>query len=294
MLKDPLEFYTYPKEWYSGRNGIKEKISSGLYILTPDGWLRRGITTATTASAAINAAISSLHERTREVEVLTPAGIKVKVRVESEDGVASAKKFAGDHAFDVTDGLVIRARVCDGGIRFGKGIGVCGGKKAVSRNAIRQIMENFRVYAEKYDYKGGVIVEIPEGEIIAQRTRNVLLGITGGVSILGSTGFVEPWCEKLLSTKIDIACQYQKIAVATGRSGWRYALENYPEFQPFVFGVYVGEILRRHGGDVLVVGKPGLLFRWAGKRSRKSVLKKARKINKGVVDVVLIEDSHEG
>lgn len=106
MLKDPIELYKYPKEWC---HGDVHKVRSGLYILTPDGWLKRGITTATTTSAAINAAIASLYEDVNKIEVLTPVGIILKVRVEAKDGVAFARKFAGDHAFDVTDGLVVKA-----------------------------------------------------------------------------------------------------------------------------------------------------------------------------------------
>ncbi len=285
-LKDPIELYEYPKEWYC--KDSFEKVRSGLYILTPNGWLKRGITTATTTSAAINAAIASLYEDVREVEVLTPVGIIVKIKVEAENGVALVKKFAGDHAFDVTDGLVIKATTCNKGIKFGKGVGARNGEKAVSKAAMEQIMNNFRLCKDKYDYKGGVTVEIPNGELIAKKTKNSLLGIKGGISILGSTGFVEPWCKKLIETKIKIANQYKRIAVTTGRIGWRYALENYKDFQPFVFGVYLDDILKDFEGEIIVVGLPKLLFKWAGKKDKGSILRKAKELNKNVIDVVLL------
>ncbi len=290
-LKDPVELYEYPKEWYRGNLEKIEKVKSGLYILTADGFLRRGITTATTTSAAINAAIASLYESVNEVEVVTPVGIDLKIGVIAKDGVALVKKFSGDHAFDVTNGLIVKAIAKKNGkneITFGNGIGAKNGKKAVSKAAMRQIVKNFDLYIEKYNYRGSVTVEIPEGESIAKKTKNYLLGFKRGISILGSTGFVEPWCEKLIETKIEIAKQYDKIAITTGRIGWRYALKNFKGFQPFVFGVHLDEILKSFEGEVIIVGLPKLLFKWAGSKNKESILRKARTLNKNVVDVVLL------
>ncbi len=290
-LKDPVELYEYPKEWYRGNLEKIEKVKIGLYILTADGFLRRGITTATTTSAAINAAIASLYESVNEVEVVTPVGIDLKIRVVAKDGVATVKKFSGDHAFDVTNGLIVKAIAKENNkseIIFGNGVGVKNGKKAVSKAAMRQIVKNFDLYKEKYNYKGSVTVEIPEGESIAKKTKNYLLGFKGGISILGSTGFVEPWCEKLIETKIEIAKQYDKIAITTGRIGWRYALKNFKGFQPFVFGVHLDEILKSFEGEIIIVGLPKLLFKWAGSKNKESILRKARTLNKNVVDVVLL------
>lgn len=57
------------------------------------------------------------------MEVSTPAGINVSVKVKAENGRCVAKKFAGDHAFDRTDGIEIVARVMEeDGIRFGRGL----------------------------------------------------------------------------------------------------------------------------------------------------------------------------
>ena len=267
MLRDPIELYAYPREWCCDK-GIVEKVKSGLYILTKDGFLRRGITTATTACAAINAAIASTRGEVDSVEVLTPVGLRVRVEVDAEKGVASARKFAGDHEFDVTDGIEVVAKLGGKGIVFGSGIGSIRGRKAVSRAAMRQIVDNFRKYAARYRYRGGVVVEVPDGERIAKRTKNEKLGILGGISILGTTGFVEPWCRKLVETKIEIAKQYDKIVVATGRKAWQYALKKYRGYQPFVFGVHIDDVLEKHPGEKVVVGFPGLLSMWAGGRDK--------------------------
>ena len=265
-LIDPIELYTYPWDWHKGSREIAKKVRTGLYILKEDGFLRRGITTATTACAAMNAAIASLKSEIDEVEVLTPIGIKVKVEVEIlERGFAKAKKFAGDHAFDVTNGIEITAKLDGESISFGRGIGSFRGRKSVSSSAMRQIIQNFKYYASKYDYKGGVVIEVPKGEKIAKKTKNEVLGIKGGISILGTTGFVEPWCKELVRTKIEIAKQYERIVITTGRKAWLYAFKKYyPKYQPFVFGVYIDEILKKHPGEKIIVGYPGLLSIWAG------------------------------
>ena len=283
MLVDPIELYRYPFEWHRNDREIRRMVESGLYILTEDGFLRRGITTATTASAAIVAAITSLHEDVDSVKVLTPVGIEVEVHVNANNGFAMARKFSGDHAFDVTDGMIFEARtVSSEGVTFGKGIGVRKGRKAVSASAMRQIMENYLACCRSYDYRGGVVLEIPDGEAVAKRTANRRMGVVGGISLLGTTGFVEPWCRKLVETKLKIAMQYDKIAITTGRRAWKYAKEHFPDYQPFVFGVHIDEALK-HPGEKIIVGYPGLLSIWAGGRDR--VVEKAKRAG-AMVEVI--------
>jgi cobalt-precorrin-5B (C1)-methyltransferase len=325
-LTDPLELYSYPEEWVErraeveGLDEVSRKIDSGLYILTPDGWLRRGITTGTTASAAVIAAVASVYENiVREVEVLTPSGLKVSVEVRAKSGVGEVAKFAGDHQFDVTDGLLFKAfamdRKSESAIEFGKGVGWHrNGRIAVSKAAMSQIRANFEEVAGKYGYEGTVRLEIPEGERVAELTGNQKLGISGGISILGTTGFVEPWCRGLVEVKAAIASQYDRIAVTTGRNGWRWCMENLVGYQPIVFGMYIDEGLKasRPAEDVVLVGKPSLLLKWAEPSFKESVLnpeyvpeksklktreieelgekvlRKAREINSGVRKVILL------
>ena len=324
MLTDPLELYCYPEEWIErrveeeGLDEVSRKINSGLYVLSSDGWLRRGITTGTTASAAIIAAIASLHEDVHQVDVQTPSGLTVSVDVKATKGVGEVIKFAGDHQFDVTDGLLFRAFALNRksrAIEFGKGVGRHrDGRAAVSRAAMEQIRSNFEAAAEKYGYEGSVKLEIPRGERVAKLTGNQKLGITGGVSILGTTGFVEPWCPELVEVKTAIVQQYGRVAVTTGRNGWRWCKENLRGYQPIVFGMYIDEGLKasRFAKDVVLVGKPSLLLKWAepslqgrvlnpeyvpeteeaeaGKIGLpgEKVLRKARGINPGVSKVILI------
>lgn len=282
MLRDPIELYEYPWEWHRDSKEIAEKVASGLFILKKDGFLKRGITTGTTASAAVIAAIASLYEEVTKVRVLTPVGIEIEVKVEAENGFAVARKFSGDHSFDATDKIEIVATISESGIEFGKGVGEKNGRKSVSKSAFAQICENFERACKIYGYKGGVLIEIPEGESVAKLTKNAQLSIKNGLSILGTTGFVEPWCDELVKTKVEIAKRYSKIVIATGRKSWEYARKKYQDFQPFVFGLHLDEVLREHEGRKIVVGYPGLLKKWAGEEG---VFEKAKRFG-AEVDII--------
>ena len=122
----------------------------------------------------------------------------------------------------MTDGLLVCAEVEPGGqfsdedneVRIAGGPGVgrvtrpgleqAVGDAAVNKVPRRMIREAVREVCEKYGYKGGVRVTltIPGGEETAKKTFNPRLGIQGGLSILGTTGIVEPMSEKALTDTI--------------------------------------------------------------------------------------------
>jgi len=306
-MRDPIEHYTYPKEWIRreaekiGLKDVRERVESGLFILTHSGWLKRGITTGTTASASAVGAIASLFEETDSVKVWTPSEIEVEVKVNAKNGTAVAEKFSGDHSFDVTDGVEIRAEISRN-LDFGEGIGRLNGKPSISNSAMNQLTRNINLMREKFDCKDWVRISIPEGKELWEKTGNRRFGIQGGISILGTTGFVEPWCDELVEAKIRIASLYDKVTLTTGRKGWKWAKENIPDFEPIVMGVHFDKALERLEGEIMIVGLPSLLIKWAcpelkgkilrGIRSekyRERVLKKAREINENVLDVVLID-----
>lgn len=203
---DPVNNFKIPDEWVGRakipREELNVLISSGLYVLLSDGsLLRRGYTTGTTAAAAAKAAILSLIREVSEIEVMTPIGLRVKLPVLAKNGEASSKKFSGDHATDVTNGIEIVAKAKEYdtiSIKAGKGIGMKKGSPAINPSPMRQIGESIKEALIETGLKGAkVTICVPMGEKIAKKTLNEKIGILGGISILGTTGFVEPWNEHL-------------------------------------------------------------------------------------------------
>lgn len=190
--------------------------------------LRFGYTTGSCAAAAAKAAAQMLFsgEEIRQVRLMTPKGVELYLDVEDiSRGPGSVRcgvrKYSGDDP-DVTDGLLVCAEVESAGqsageeneIRIIGGAGVgrvtrpgleqAAGEAAVNKVPRRMIREAVREVCEKYGYTGSVHVtlSIPGGEETAKRTFNPRLGIQGGLSILGTTGIVEPMSEKALTDTI--------------------------------------------------------------------------------------------
>lgn len=174
--------------------------------------LRTGWTTGACAAAAAKAAATGLlagHVPDR-VTITLPRGQKPVFAVEeAESGPdwaeAAVRKDAGDDP-DVTHGALIRVRVARGpGLSFhaGPGVGtvtlpglpIPPGEPAINPVPRRMIDEAVSAVAaaagETPDFT--VTVSIPGGEEIARQTWNPRLGITGGLSILGTTGIVRPY-----------------------------------------------------------------------------------------------------
>lgn len=190
--------------------------------------LRFGFTTGSCAAAAAKAAAQMLfsEEEIRQVRLMTPKGVELYLDVEDiSRGPGSVRcgvrKYSGDDP-DVTDGLLVCAEVESAGqsageeneIRIIGGAGVgrvtrpgleqAVGEAAVNKVPRRMIREAVREVCEKHGYTGSVHVtlSIPEGEETAKKTFNPRLGIRGGLSILGTTGIVEPMSEKALTDTI--------------------------------------------------------------------------------------------
>lgn len=185
--------------------------------------LRRGYTTGTCAALAAQGAVSFLVSGIwpETAELMTPAGQMVRVPLmekKAGNGAASCavKKNAGDDP-DVTDGLLIFARarflpedtgkarvVIDGGEGVGR-VTKAGLDQPVGAAAInsvpRRMIED--AVAEVLEEAGAdrpveILIFVPGGEKAAEKTFNPVLGITGGISILGTSGIVEPMSEEAL------------------------------------------------------------------------------------------------
>ncbi len=276
-MKDPIEEYEYPKSWIESClkvndlsiNELKEKVLSGFYIILPDGnFLRRGITTGTAVSAAIKAAILSKISDTKTVCVKTPIGLKVWINYEMERKYIVVRKFSGDHAFDITNGIKIYSKVLNydsQGIIFGEGIGIqiSTGEKAISTNAYKQIMENYNDAIRTIKSNARVYVKIPDGIKIWKKTSNQKFGIVNGISILGTTGFVEPWCHKLIYMKKRLCKEmYKKIVLTTGRTGFFAAKKLLSQYKPIVVGKYIKEFVEElKDKDLCIISRPALLLK---------------------------------
>lgn len=215
--------------------------------------LRKGYTTGTCAALAARAAVMGLLSGScpPRISLRVPAGITVSActeEPESGTGVSGSRFFqcavrkdAGDDP-DVTDGLLIfcRAEFSETGtgeeavtIRGGTGVGRVTRKgldqpvgeaaiNSVPRAMIRQAVED--LLGETGEERALILtISVPEGEKTAEKTFNPLLGIQGGISILGTTGIVEPMSEEALLETIRAQLQMLR---AQGRSWIAAALGN--------------------------------------------------------------------
>ena len=259
--------------------------------------LRCGYTTGTCAALAAAGAASLLlsGEAPRALSLVTPKGIPVTVEPvelfwENGAAVCGVAKDGGDDA-DATDGLVIRARVetieepeirIDGGEGVGRvtkpGLDQPPGAAAINRVPRRMIEEQARRVCDALGYAGGlsVCISVPGGEEAAQRTFNPMLGIEGGISILGTSGIVEPMSEKALVDTIAVelrqaaALGARDVILTPGNYGETF-LRDHPQAARGVPVVkcsnFIGDALDLAGNrgfsQVLLVGHAGKLVKLA-------------------------------
>ncbi len=278
-MKDPVNNFEIPSEWIERATLPKDELSAGIasgrLVLLADGSvLRRGYTTGTTAAAAAKAAVLSLKRTIERVTVLTPAGIEVTLPVSASGGRASAIKDCGDHGFDVTGGIEIVAEAHESGgagmddgisIAAGSGIGVKRGVPAINPAPMKQIRTAIAEAVREIGISGAdVLISVPRGEEIARETLNSRVGVIGGLSILGTTGFVEPWNEHLLETKHELIQQAERVVLTTGRLGMRYSNMLFPDHTVVMVGNRIPEGLdaAKDKSEVIVCGLPGLILKW--------------------------------
>ena len=208
-------------------------MSDGRYIRSGQKNLRCGWTTGTCAALAASGAARLLltGQAPRTLSVMTPKGwlAETAPRFCTLDGGAArcgVVKDAGDDP-DITNGCLIVAEVkkTDAGIVIDGGAGVGRvtkpgleqpvGAAAINNAPRRMIAQAVSEVRDAAGYGGGLSVEIsiPDGEKIAEKTFNPMLGIVGGISILGTSGVVEPMSEKAL---VDALAVEIRQAAASG------------------------------------------------------------------------------
>jgi len=275
---DPVSSFKIPISWIRSSSDplAEEKIRSGRWTILSTGLLlKRGLTTGTTAAAAAKGAIISLSRPTESVVVMTPAGIPVLVSVRAENGQCIAYKDGGDHQSDITAGLEISARARPSEetlLLAGEGIGRIGaaglcdqiGRPAISPSAREQIMMAISEGCKEAGLEHvQVEIRVPRGKKIAQETLNPRLGIEGGISILGSTGFVEPWNEHLIRERAEELKEAKKVVVSTGRTGLKLSRILFPDHEAVLMGSQLDRLEFAPDQESILCGLPALILKWA-------------------------------
>ena len=193
--------------------------------------LRCGYTTGSCATAASKAAATMLltGERVDTVRIDTPKGIVLNlepldVEMTPEAVSCAIRKDSGDDPDD-TNGVLVYARVekttgkeieIEGGVGVGRvtkpGLACVVGGPAINPTPRRMITTEVGKAMAAAGYEGGlkVTISIPEGVEIAKKTFNPRLGIIGGLSVLGTSGIVEPMSERALIETMYVEIRAQK------------------------------------------------------------------------------------
>ena len=256
------------------------------YVIKNQKKLRFGYTTGSCAAGAARGAAEMLlgQKKTDETDLMTPKGILLHlelhdVQTEENAVTCAVRKDAGDDP-DTTNGILVYARVekcpqtsgitIDGGKGVGRvtkaGLSQKVGEAAINPVPKAMILKAVEDAADRYHYEGGlkVTIFVPEGEKIAQKTFNPRLGIQGGISILGTSGIVEPMSEKALIESIHVEMKQhfsqgeRYMIVTPGNYGADYLREhmNLPFEKNIKCSNYVGETI-----DMAVnMGVKGILF----------------------------------
>ena len=194
------------------------------YIRSGQKQLRCGYTTGTCAALAAAGAARLLLTGTapESVRLLTPKGLVVEVALEECRLVGGAARAAvvkdGGDDIDVTSGHRIAAQVekiasgieIEGGEGVGRvtkpGLEQPVGAAAINRVPRQMIAAALEEACAESGYAGGLraVISVPDGAAIAEKTFNPMLGIEGGISILGTSGIVEPMSERAIVDTIAL------------------------------------------------------------------------------------------
>lgn len=260
--------------------------------------MRYGFTTGSCSAAAAKAAsfmlLSGLNKD--NIIITTPKGIDFNASIinitKTEEYVKCGVIKDGGDDPDVTSGAIIYAKVSmvqsgneviiDGAEGVGRvtkpGLDQEVGNAAINSVPRQMIEKEVREVMELLDYKKSLLVEIsvPGGEEIASKTFNPRLGIKGGISILGTSGIVEPMSTRAIieTIKVEInqnkALGNKKIVIAPGNYGLEFINNtyNYDLDKAVKCSNYIGETLDMIGEtgfeEVLLCGHIGKLIKVSG------------------------------
>lgn len=229
------------------------------YVYIDGKKYRRGYTTGSCAAAAAKASVHMLftNKKIENINIDTPKGIPLTLKVKNIElkdkyVVCSIEKDGGDD-IDATHTMDIFAKaelipkedeeiIVTSGVGIGivtkKGLSVEVGKPAINPVPMRMIRSEIAKVLGEYnkllnnDKSLKITIFAPQGEEIAKKTFNPRLGIIGGISILGTTGIVEPMSEdgwkKSLSIELEMkkAQGMDKIILVPGNHGEEFIREH--------------------------------------------------------------------
>ena len=218
--------------------------------------MRYGFTTGSCAAAAAKAAAYMLltGKQKNEITITTPKGIPYTTKLmditRTENEVSCAVKKDGGDDPDITTGTLIYAKVSygkgkelnieiDGGIGVGRvtkpGLNQPVGTAAINHVPREMIKKEVMEVCQLADYNKSLQVEItvPNGETLAKQTFNPRLGIVGGISILGTSGIVEPMSNQAILDTIKVELNQRRVlgfdyvAVSPGNYGLDFMKKTY-------------------------------------------------------------------
>ena len=242
--------------------------------------LRTGYTTGSCAAAAAKAATLALlsGKAVEQVTIRLPVGRDATFSVHrcqrSDDGrevLCSVIKDGGDDP-DVTHGAEICAAVYQapasdqgililGGAGVGTvtrpGTGIPVGDPAITRVPRRMIIESVEQAVSSQsmgpEVSLAVRISVTDGEEIALKTTNARLGVIGGISILGSTGVVQPYSTAAWRASVHLAIDVAAannlthLVLSTGTQSEAFARPylDLPEMAYIEAGIFSGPALKR-------------------------------------------------
>ena len=252
--------------------------------------LRKGYTSGTAAAAAAEAAVSALltGDAPEYVDVILPSGNDLRIDIDEsdirDDHTICYVKVDGGDDHNVLNGcrVYVTARLSDKfEITAGEGIGVVtkkGLQVPVGQPAINPVpMQMIITAARKAAGETFVSLEISVegGKELAKKTLNEKLGVIGGISIIGTTGIVEPMSNQgfidSMITEIDMMLlEAKNIVIVSGNYGFDFAKNTLGIDERKIVKVsnYVGEALfylkNKSVDSILVVGHLGKFVKLAG------------------------------
>jgi cobalt-precorrin-5B (C1)-methyltransferase len=258
-----------------------EPTEFSLGVLAPNG-LRRGRTTGSCATAAVKAALHLLlaNQQPAQMKVMLPDGahylivpIQACRWIDDNTTRAEVLKDGGDDP-DSTHGSTIFAEVRRNAtnalcFKAGKGVGVAtqpGLRVAVGEPAINPVPRlMMRLAVEDVLIETGaasnlgfldnmgfdLTIGCEQGEEIAKKTFNPRLGIVGGISILGTSGIVEPlslasWIASIeVYVRVALGGDAKSVAYLPGKIGRQFAKEvlGLPSQRAIQIANFLGEAL---------------------------------------------------